>query len=294
MPFDKDKDCAGCKKPAKTDAVLCNICNLWYDIKCSGCDSETSKFLMSTAGKSSSVSWSCTSCDSSIKKLHNMIGAVNSRVEQVENKIDDIKVVLDSLDQKIQKRVGDVSQEMATAVTDIKNDVRIAVESLNKKIDMLSSISDGETGPKTGGPQGVRHGQIMTPNFLSLVATELKERGNRAQNAVFTGDAITEEKVNLIVDKVGVDLPTKLVQVGKPERKFFIATFKSEGDKWRVIAKTRGICMSSDTLTHIYVNPDLTKSERDQQYLLRQEKRERNSRGEEVVIRKGRVVPRSV
>ena len=52
--------------------------------------------------------------------------------------------------------------------------------------------------------------------------------------------------------------------------------------------------MSSDTLTHIYVNPDLTKSERDQQYLLRQEKRERNSRGEEVVIRKGRVVPRSV
>ena len=66
-----------------------------------------------------------------------MIGAVNSRVEQVENKIDDIKVVLDSLDEKIQNKVENVSQEMATAVTDLKNDVRIAVESLNKKIDML-------------------------------------------------------------------------------------------------------------------------------------------------------------
>ena len=169
--------------------------------KCSGCDSETSKFLMSTAGKSSSVSWSCTSCDSSIKKLHNMIGAVNSRVEQVENKIDDIKVVLDSLDEKIQNKVENVSQEMATAVTDLKNDVRIAVGSLNKKIDMLSSISDGETGPKTKGPLGVRHEQIMTPNLLSVVATELKERGNRAQNAVFTGDTITEEKVNLTEEK---------------------------------------------------------------------------------------------
>ena len=36
----------------------------------------------------------------------------------------------------------------------------------------------------------------------------------------FTGDAITEEKVNLIINKMGVALPTKLVQVGKPERKF--------------------------------------------------------------------------
>ena len=51
--------------------------------------------------------------------------------------------------------------------------------------------------------------------------------------------------------------------------------------------------MSSDTLTDIYVNSDLTKTERDQQYLLRQKNREQNNPGEEVATQKGRVVSRS-
>lgn len=94
------------------------------------------------------------------------------------------------------------------------------------------------------------------------------------------------------MDKVGVEKPSKIIEVGKPKKKFFIATFATESQKWRLVSKARGICMSNDGLKGCYVNPDLTKTERDHQYQLRKEVRERRQNGENVAIKRGVVVIR--
>ena len=48
------------------------------------------------------------------------------------------------------------------------------------------------------------------------------------------------------MEKAGVDKPTKIAEIGKPERRMFIVTFASEKEKWRLVAKARSICMSID------------------------------------------------
>ena len=61
----------------------------------------------------------------------------------------------------------------------------------------------------------------------------------------FTG-AVTENKIQQIVEKAGVNKPTKIAEIGRPERKMFIVTFASKREKWRLVAKARSICMSND------------------------------------------------
>ena len=94
------------------------------------------------------------------------------------------------------------------------------------------------------------------------------------------------------MEKAGVDKPTKIAEIGKPERRMFIVTFASEKEKWCLVAKARSMCMSNDGLKGCYVNPDLTKTERDHQYQLRKEVRERRRNGESVFIKRGTVVLR--
>ena len=59
---------------------------------------------------------------------------------------------------------------------------------------------------------------------------------------------MTEDKIQQIVEKAGVDKPTKIAEIGKPERRIFIVTFASEKEKWHFVAKARSICMSIDGL----------------------------------------------
>ena len=67
-------------------------------------------------------------------------------------------------------------------------------------------------------------------------------------------------------------------------------TMDSEKDKWLLISKARVVSQSKVDLNNIFVNPDLTKTERDLQYQLRQEVRRRREQGENVKIRKGKVI----
>lgn len=158
---------------------------------------------------------------------------------------------------------------------------------ISSKIDELVLNSRSST---PSPPPAVSGG--MAPQALSAVTNELREREKRAANAVFVGN-VSETQIKTIADKAGIEQPLKIVKVGKPENFFYIATFKSENEKWHLVAKARAICMSNEGLKGIFVNPDLTKAERDHQYLLRKELRERKLNGEDVIIKKGAVVVRN-
>ena len=67
-------------------------------------------------------------------------------------------------------------------------------------------------------------------------------------------------------------------------------TMDSEKDKWLLISKARVVSQSKVDLNNIFVNPDLTITERDLHYQLRQEVRRRREQGENVKIRKGKVI----
>lgn len=288
-PKDKEIPCGGCKKPLKGDSVQCNVCSLWFDMKCSGCDSDTATFLKSPAGKSSSIHWHCTSCENSSRRLHEMISAVNSRVELVEGKIDDLKEVVLCLDSKVEKRVDRLSGELTDVVNSFV-DIKEAVSSLNKRLDNFEnadSSSQWKVGPTI---ESQSYASKASTEMVSQVAGELKEREKRTLNVVFAGD-ITEEKVQQFVQAAKATKTSKVLEIKTKQNKtLYIVTMISENEKWGLIKKARTISQSVEGLQNIYVNPDLTKTERDVQFHLRQEVRDRRKLGENVKINKGKVV----
>lgn len=272
--------CGGCQKTLKGDAVACSVCDLWYDLKCADVDASTFSFLNSPSGKKGSIHWNCASCESSSKKLMDMIAKTN-------NKVDQLTLVVAGLDTKVEGKLENLNKGLKDVVVSFHEQLDKAVAFLNEKLETVAR-SPSHTGSESR-PNDLDGASTIAPNVVSALTNELRERDKRARNAVFTGNA-TETTIKLIAQKAEVEAPLEIVTVGKPGKKFFIVTFKSESQKWRTVSRARGICMASDELKGIYVNPDLTKTERDHQYQLRKEVRERRARGENVMIKKGAVV----
>lgn len=80
----------------------------------------------------------------------------------------------------------------------------------------------------------------------------------------------------------------KIATAGK--KTLFIITLKSEDQKWKLIGKARTISNSIEGLGKIFVNPDLTRTEREVQYHLRQELKRLRASGEKVKKTKGKIV----
>ena len=154
------------------------------------------------------------------------------------------------------------------------------VGEIKGKLDQLDSKLDG-TSKKNDNPK---------PQFISEVVEEIREREKRALNVVFSGE-VTKEKVDRFVEVQGGESPSKVLEVEtKSKKKLYIVTLKSERQKWALIGKAKQITQSTEGLKDIYVNPDLTKSEREIQFNLREEVRRRRLQGESVKIKRGKIV----
>ena len=110
----------------------------------------------------------------------------------------------------------------------------------------------------------------------------------RALSVVFAGE-VTREKMDHFIQATGAEAPNKVAEI-KTQLKnmLYIVSMKTEREKWSLISKALTISQTKYGLQNIYVNPDLTKTERNNQYLLRQEVRARRQHGE-VKISKGKV-----
>ena len=227
--------CGGCKRALKSDSLQCNICELWFDIKCSGADQATVNFLNSPSGKSSNVLWlCCSSCKCSSQKLAREIEVLQNKVENIE------------------ERVASLTEAVQKSLTQTKN------------------INTGD-------------------NNLSAIVNEIRERESRSRNVIFTGDT-SEEKIDAFLTKVSI-VPVNVKKIGKNEKKTFLVSLPSESDKWKIIGKAKEICTSVSNFEGMYVNPDLTtRIEREEQFRLRKECRDRRELGENVKIKRGKVV----
>ena len=50
VPDRNMNSCGGCKKSIKGGSVRCDLCDQWFDFKCSGTDQATLDFLGSSSG----------------------------------------------------------------------------------------------------------------------------------------------------------------------------------------------------------------------------------------------------
>lgn len=182
----------------------------------------------------------------------------------------------------IDKRLTSVESQLTDLSEKVESVIGTQLNDLSKKVDTL--LSEDSPGRQVSKKFSAK------PEIISEITNEIKERERRALNVVFAGEMVTKEKVEKFVGQAGVD-STGIKKIETEGKKcLFIVTLNTEPQKWSLIKKARQISRSVEGLENIFVNPDLTKTERDIQYQLRQELRRRRALGETVKISKGRVV----
>ena len=261
-------NCGACNKQVKGteshSGLQCNLCQLWFHAKCTDAGKPLYDFLNSQAGQNSSVHWYCRSCEKGSSKLFEQMVLVDKRLTSVEAKLAEISVKVDGL----------ASNPISSQSVDNVSSVETQLADISAKVDELAS-------------KPVRS-QSIDNVTIDVIAKELNERESRAKNVVISGNA-SKEKVESFLQKVGT--PSKNVkQIGKPEKNTFLVEFSSQADKWRVIGKAKAACAGVADFSGMYVNPDLTRAERDAHYKLRQECRARRQKGENVKIKRGTII----
>lgn len=159
--------CGGCKKQIKGGALECSMCNIWFDIKCSGADQTTCDFLKSSAGQKSSVHWHCSSCQSSSRKLFEMISGVSKQVSVTESKVDRLNDTVECSNVEIESKV---------------DNLKAAVDALNAKIDGVIPPASQSSFSNDTLVAGAVTSKIA---IVTEIASEIKKRQKRALNAVF-------------------------------------------------------------------------------------------------------------
>ena len=185
--------------------------------------------------------------------------------EQGSKKLFEQMVLIDNRLNKVETQVNSISDKLEAHVT-----------SINKKLDSVLSQ------PKSVDPP------IIDDSMITTIVREIKERENRSLNVVFTGNA-SEDKVKLYLDRVGV-APKQIKKIGKPETSVYLVELFDVGAKKKMLSEARTLCTSITDFENLYVNPDLTRTEREAQFKLREECRRRRLNGEDVKISKGQVV----
>ena len=160
------------------------------------------------------------------------------------------------------------------------------LEEIKVKIDQLSKTQCTETPP------------AIIQSSVSHIAREMEERGLRKCNIVIHGlkdgdEHLVNELIRQIDDSIETaEKPIRLGAVTNKSRPLLVK-LKTEREKWKIIGKSLRVMKENNKYKGVYVNPDLTKSERDEQYSLRQKLRERRDSGEDVIIKRGLIVPRA-
>ena len=93
--------------------------------------------------------------------------------------------------------------------------------------------------------------------------------------------------------KIEVKKVSRIGRKQEGQTRLLLVTLGSEDLKWEVLRVAKHL-REFEEFFGVYVNPDLTKSEREINKKLREEAKERREKGEDVVVYKGKVVKRTM
>jgi len=248
--------------------MQCDLCRFWFHARCTDATKTLIEFLNSDEGQKSSIHWYCRACESGSRKLFEQMVKFDGRLSIVEKHLCDLGDKVDSL-----------------IARPISSDVEKSLNDLNEKVSSLMTR-----------PSSSDVGASIQAQSLSQISREIEDRNRRKCNIIVYGLKEGEEKiVDEILSKIGdkVEKADEPVWLGKTKSgtstKPLLVKLKTEKDKWNVITKARAI--TKEHYHGVFLNPDLSKTERIEQGLLRKELKSRRGRGEEVRIKNGSIIP---
>ena len=256
--------CLVCDEPCEEDrdSLECYNCRQWAHKTCAGLKDEVFKTLTTNTN----LQWTCCPCTDGERKK--MTGS--------EVKLDLLMSMIPMIS-KVSERLE--SMERGLGERKLEEKIEEVVE--RKLADALEEAKEKEKRKKN----------LIIVNLKESAKTEIAERK--------VEDLKEVKKLLSKVAEVGDDdisEPVRLGKVGGNKPRMLKVTIKTEEKKREILKKAPQLnTNTTQAKDRVFINPDLTNKEREQERQLRDEKRERERNGEkDLVIRGGRIVKRRI
>jgi hypothetical protein len=143
--------CLRCKKNVGRNSVKCRCCQLWVHAECGNISKELFSILANPTKYGAGVSWSCDSCQASAARLDARMNALETRFQEVENRV----VRSEGVVQEATRRVDKVEDRQSKLEKDMEREremirEEIAAEMREREIRKKNVIMHrvGEAGPE--------------------------------------------------------------------------------------------------------------------------------------------------
>ena len=290
--------------PDEAEGVQCNVCFKWYHALCQTLTSVALEALKKFKG----LAWICHECDTHLKS--GMIGILQPSnsfdderltrlvytVEQQSNKIESMTKCYKQLCCDIQTSQKHLIESTQTHLNEHQEKEKQSIQEVSFA-DIVKGSCDEIVSKITSTIEGM-------PQGMGKEALEREKRKcnvvvhNLPESQAESSKARSDEDIRNVMDIVKDELRVyaRIVgafRVGQRQRdrpRLLIVKFETEAAKWDVVRYARHL-QHSHKWGNIYINPDLTKDERQAGKLLRQEldKRRKNG-GKDLVIRNKRII----
>ena len=303
---EKEAECSTCHEGVMSNGVECEVCDCWFHSKCVGVAAGTFKALQ----QDKSLHWYCQGCS---RGVVNTWKKIQERQEQVEKEVAKLKVEVKELREGLVK-IGKLETEVGKCKTECSDiDRRIkqmeAAEKKSKK-ENKHLLEKERQDIKQSFAQIVKNqeeerGKELRTNDKEIQQKmiEMMEREKRRENIIIRGiKASTEIEEMRAVEKIFEELIPEvgikyeiMGRIGRQEqlitRPLRIHIYDSEHRR-RLLNRGKQLkTAEDDELKKIYLAPDLTRMQQEEDKKLRDKLKElRSSGSKNIKITKGEIV----
>ena len=305
---ESQKKCSVCEESAgrteRTSVIICDICTNWVCKDCANID----KLLDFVLKNDFTYNYICGSCNAQLPKLKDLMKIKHKQME-MENDIELMKADIEKNKQLLHKQ--NKHEERLTKLEKIieKNNMDdeefpplLAINAETEKLKQdMSSQKEKTTTIKSDLEEEKRKEAIK----MNLIIYGIPESENSIEDQMIS-DFNTLQEIYSDRLQLNVNDFSSIVRLGKKKdkiRPIRVTVIEAQKRK-EILTNNQGLRLESEEYEecrcrnnpgrhiHINVTNDKTKQEREAEYELREELKARRNNGEDVIIRKGRIVDR--
>jgi len=257
-----------------TDSVCCDICEYWFHaMDCQGL--KESLFLALCEDDESDLHWYCRGCKRAAAKVVKSVSAMSERQDKMEENLRTVSGRLEKIEE------GEFTDAMRNMIqSEVKKAVDSCVGEVKKDIETSSS--------------GAHRGKVIdrSRNLIFFREPECDEQDNTPEVDKAKIESILSGKLKLT--DITVKSVTRLGKRDKDTKRPILVSLEKEEDRTAVLTKLDDIRKTDkDLIKTLFISRDLSVSQREARKALRSEYNRRKEAGESVMIKRGKVVPRT-
>ena len=291
----------------RSSAIVCDICSHWVCRECANIEDKLLDFLVKNDLNYSHI---CKTCKDQIPQIKDLL-KISQKQTQIESDIVNMKADIENNKQTLSKYEG-MHQRLSNVESIIQNNkldqefpVLPAINAATQKMQHEITTQQESTTKMQFNMEEEKRKEAIKMNLIVYGIPEQESTVEKQMIADFNVlQELYSDKVQLHADDV-----TSIVRLGRnTEGKIrpIRVTFNEIQKRREILTNNQGLRMEGDEFKlckckanpgkhqHINVTTDKTKQEREFENELREQIKVRRQNGEDVIIRKGKIVNRSL